>query len=137
MTAVHPPRAVVDEAHLVAWTAGYQAANEAAHAEGFEAGRKTGWEAGYQSALDALAADGQYQQGRLHGYQQALHDVAVRAAELDITGALADRKVRSEAAARIRARRQAAEDRARERYVAEGRQEYHGGPIPWDNGEAA
>lgn len=109
MTAVHPPPLAVSEDHLVAWIAGYLAAAATLERAAYEAGRR-----------DALAA------------------VAVNVAELDIIGGPADRRVRSQAAARIRARRDQYEQRARELYETQGRQEYRGGPVPvWDGGEAA
>ncbi len=106
MTAVLPPR-TTNEAHLVAWTAGYLA--------GATTVEQAAFEAGWRAALEA---------------------VAVNVAELDIIGGPKDRRILREAAARIRARHEAAERWAQERYVAEGRQEYHGGAVPPWGGEA-
>lgn len=139
MTAIHParPAAALTDNELAAWAAGHQAATDAAYTDGFETGRQTGWDAGYAQALRDIAASSPYQAGRAHGYAAAIHDVAVRAAELDIVGRAADRRVRSQAAANIRARREAYEQRARDLYEQQGRQEYRGGAVAWDGGEAA
>ncbi len=108
MTAVHPPRAPVDEDHLIAWTAGYLAC---------------------AASIEAAAREA--------GYQQCLADIAARAIELDITSPRW-RSVRSEVAARIRRRRADMEASARRRYAAEGRTEYRGGALPvWGDGDAA
>jgi hypothetical protein len=107
MTAVLPPR-TASEAHLIAWTAGWLAA--AATIE------QAAYQAGWRAAVEA---------------------VAVNVAELDIIGGPKDRRFLREAAARIRARRDDVERWAQERYVAEGRTEYRGGPVAWDGGQAA
>jgi flagellar biosynthesis/type III secretory pathway protein FliH len=140
MTAVHPPRlvATLTDAELAAYADGHQAATDTAYTDGFEQGRAAGWDAGYAQALRDIAGGDPYQAGRAHGYTAALHDIAVRAAELDIAGLAADRRVRSQAAANIRARREQHEERARQLYELHGRQEYRGGPVPvWGGGEAA
>ncbi len=112
MTAVHPPRPdialPVGEDHLVAWVAGYLAACETIERAAYEAGRR-----------DALRA------------------VAVNVAELDIVGGPKDRKFLREGAARVRARREAHEERARQLYELHGRTEHRGGPVPTWGGEAA
>jgi hypothetical protein len=115
MTAVHPPRPAIDEAHLIAWTAGWLAA-------------ATTYEHAHRAELAAA-----YEAGR----RNALHAVAVNAAELDIITGPALRHVRSEAAKRVRNRRADMEAHARETYQREGRAEYRGGPVAWDNGDAA
>lgn len=111
MTAVYPPPIAlpVGGDHLVAWIAGYLAACASIEQAAYQAGRR-----------DALRA------------------VALNVAELDIIGGAKDRRFLREAAARIRARHEGYEQKAQERYVAEGRQEYRGGPVPvWGGGEAA
>jgi hypothetical protein len=112
MTAVLPPRPTaalpVGEDHLVAWIAGYLAACASIEQAAYEAGRR-----------DALRA------------------VAVNVAELDIIGGAKDRRFLREAAARIRARREAHDERARQLYELHGRTEYRGGPVPAWGGEAA
>ncbi len=91
MTAVHPPR-TTNEAHLVAWTAGCLA--------GATTVEQAAYEAGWRAALEA---------------------VAVNMAGLDIIGGAKDRRFLREAAARIRARHESLEQRARDQYAAEGR----------------
>ncbi len=103
VTAVLPPR-TANEAHLVAWTAGYLA--------GATTVEQAAYEAGWRAALEA---------------------VAVNVAELDIIGGPKDRRFLREAAARIRARREAHEERARQLYELHGRTEYRGGPVSWDS----
>lgn len=100
--------AAVGQDHLVAWIAGYLAAAETVE--------RNAWQAGYRAALEA---------------------VAVNVAELDIVGGARDRAVQREAAARIRRRRTEIEERAQRRYADEGRQEFRGGTVAWDCGEAA
>jgi len=110
MTTIHPtwPDTLVDENHLIAWTAGYLTA---------------------ATTIEAAAHQA--------GYQQCLRDIAARAIELDITSPHW-KTVRSEVAARIRRRRADMEESARHRYRREGRSEYRGGPLPvWGGGDAA
>lgn len=73
-----------------------------------------------------------YDSGFAAGYRQALHDVAVNAAELDIINGHLMRRVRSEAAARIRNRRADIELGAQRAYKAEGRTEYRGAAVEWE-----
>ncbi len=122
MTTIHPPRPAVDEAHLVAWTAGYLANTDTAYRDGYTAGHADGYAAGYLQVLRDIA------NGTLAQPEEvARHLIAVGREDTLAT---------ARGLAHLRRWRNHMEQKAAERRAVDGRTEYRGGPVAWD-GEAA
>ncbi len=108
MTTVLPPVPTVDQAHLVAWIAGYLAAAQTVEPDAYNA-----------------------------GYQQALLDVCTRIVEVEHLNRHLWDAAREAARTRAAERRAAVETAAQDMYAKQGRAEYRGGPVDWDTGQPA